>query len=1051
MSRQLTFLRADRPLTKSFGENLEVTPYPFCSRFTSAVVEYKTIEELFEIIQLVGAAGGALLKGHLSAQLNDEPRRNKHIPSADTSLLVIDYDRNDGFDSFDHLLQSIDPRLATTDYILQFSASAGIKTEAKLRAHAFFLLDRPLAPQILKQWFTNLNLSISRLRENTQLSKNGMALRYPLDVTINQNDKLIYVAPPALPFPDPIAERRLQLVKGGHRTYSFKHAVSVNANRSAAFALINELQDLSGLPKVAPKYGVIGEEELLLNPAQCVVTGTKVDGEFTRVNLNGGNSWAYWYWRSDPSILYNFKGELPCRLQDIDPAYYERIANEGSDSRDILALVFREKTTDTYYGLEYNEGTARLISCNRIGSRITLRDFMQQRGRICPRIIPDWDLTFDPTNMEQIDFSNRWVNLFFPSPLMANILRSDIISTYEASSFPTIERVIRHICVDDETYKHFIKWLAHIFKYRTKTQTAWIFSGTEGCVAGDTMLNLTRGKRNSAADRLRTIKDIYQKWSGVCNEPFNRSITPTKLMSHKDNHTIGFHEVYDIYESGIRPVWELTTATGRTIKATKEHPFMRPDGSFSPMEDLVLGDMVVVQGDRLIDRKGLGRNKARKTIHSIPHHPTAWQHIVNGKNYKRSHKARLVYEAEMNGLSYEDFLWIVKTDGEKAKSLNYLQDDQIVHHLDEDPTNDDLSNLAVIDKINHDRHHAKSTGLGTHPATYEAVTAIQYIGEEMTYDVTMKAPYHNYVANGFVVSNTGKGTLFHQVLTPLLGYRHSHLVNNDNLQEQYNEYLRTNIILFVDEGDIMASKSAETVLSKLRTLITDPRARVRMMRTDSFEVPSYSNLIIATNRTVPVALTQSDRRYNVAPKQDRKIEFADKEYARIPDELEAFGNFLKSMPISDTEMVNEVLKNEARERLIILSSTVADDFMASIRFGELQFFIDHLQPITPLPDNGYSAFSSIVKSWMMSAGEEALITQDDLLTVYRYVSGNQQITPKKFQHLSSRLGLDSVRRRVNGLMKLSYLVYFKTDRLDLEEWKQKNKATIYDVITGKKK
>jgi hypothetical protein len=40
--------------------------------------------------------------------------------------------------------------------------------------------------------------------------------------------------------------------------------------------------------------------------------------------------------------------------------------------------------------------------------------------------------------------------------------------------------------------------------------------------------------------------------------------------------------------------------------------------------------------------------------------------------------------------------------------------------------------------------------------SYSKVISIDYIGEEPTYDICCKAPHHNFVANGIVVSNSGK-------------------------------------------------------------------------------------------------------------------------------------------------------------------------------------------------------------------------------------------------------------------------------------------------------
>ena len=56
----------------------------------------------------------------------------------------------------------------------------------------------------------------------------------------------------------------------------------------------------------------------------------------------------------------------------------------------------------------------------------------------------------------------------------------------------------------------------------------------------------------------------------------------------------------------------------------------------------------------------------------------------------------------MNNLSLDTFIEILRKDPIKASRLKYLPADLIVHHLDEDCANDDLSNLEVINKFNHD-------------------------------------------------------------------------------------------------------------------------------------------------------------------------------------------------------------------------------------------------------------------------------------------------------------------------------------------------------------
>jgi hypothetical protein len=75
-----------------------------------------------------------------------------------------------------------------------------------------------------------------------------------------------------------------------------------------------------------------------------------------------------------------------------------------------------------------------------------------------------------------------------------------------------------------------------------------------------------------------------------------------------------------------------------------------------------------------------------------------------------------------------------------------------VHHLDEDRNNNDIDNLIKVCITCHARlHHGWHAGKSVFPSI---ITNIEYVGMEETYDIEMEAPFHNYVANGFVVHNS---------------------------------------------------------------------------------------------------------------------------------------------------------------------------------------------------------------------------------------------------------------------------------------------------------
>ena len=65
----------------------------------------------------------------------------------------------------------------------------------------------------------------------------------------------------------------------------------------------------------------------------------------------------------------------------------------------------------------------------------------------------------------------------------------------------------------------------------------------------------------------------------------------------------------------------------------------------------------------------------------------------------------------------------------------------------------------------HQKHHAKENTFGnpySHKyVSFDAIDSIVFVGNEEVYDLSMQAPDHNFVANGFVSHNSGPGPLKH--------------------------------------------------------------------------------------------------------------------------------------------------------------------------------------------------------------------------------------------------------------------------------------------------
>jgi len=227
MTIQLHFLAANVPLTKTFSLDdngiIVKSPYPMAKNFTSHQENVSTLSEFHDAVVKHAAQGHCLLKGQLDRPLVNESRAGHTSPNDKTNWVVFDVDglpltpadfmRILGFDD--------------TNYFVQYSASAGIIRQQDegiispdlTRYHIFVLLDKPYNPKDLKEWLKNLNLTVPQLKKELTLTATGMSLKWPLDISVCQNDKLIYIAPPicALGVIDTLSDRLQEQFNAGDK------------------------------------------------------------------------------------------------------------------------------------------------------------------------------------------------------------------------------------------------------------------------------------------------------------------------------------------------------------------------------------------------------------------------------------------------------------------------------------------------------------------------------------------------------------------------------------------------------------------------------------------------------------------------------------------------------------------------------------------------------------------------------------------------------------------------------------------------------------------
>ena len=530
MSFDVFFLTADKPIVKRYeitpntGE-LVKHPYPFVYEVTSNRETCHTLHDLHNHIQKYAKQGDCMVKGKLGRQLVTESRKGTTNSEELTEWICLDLDGIEGYQSVDHFLSDIG--CAETDYILQWSSSMGIENKAGFRCHIFMHLDKPVRPQQLKNWLQDLNLSRPTLSGQLQLTKTGNSLRWPLDITTCQNDKLLYIAPPDLgkgitdPFPEkgsrgkPASPRITFEQRTLKRLSLPTNLILQEALRDRTHAKVSELRVAAGLPKMkAVKYKFDGTVEYMANPGQATITDMKEERGFVYFNLNGGDSWAYYHPVESPEFIYNFKGEPAYKTQELLPQYWAKLTQQAAsgapDANGRIYLAFREFTSGVYWNGIYDTNTDKL-ELYPAKSETQLRHFMKNNKMPLGESIPDWKRVFEPNNPNVIDRQAQTVNIYNPSELM-----KDPTPPYVASPPGVINKIIDHVLGNDmATLDHFYNWLAVIVQHKTRAGTAWVLQGTQGTGKGLLMHNILTplfGYENVAAKRMEELESQFTEF-----------------------------------------------------------------------------------------------------------------------------------------------------------------------------------------------------------------------------------------------------------------------------------------------------------------------------------------------------------------------------------------------------------------------------------------------------------------------------------------------------------------------------------------------------------
>lgn len=270
------------------------------------------------------------------------------------------------------------------------------------------------------------------------------------------------------------------------------------------------------------------------------------------------------------------------------------------------------------------------------------------------------------------------------------------------------------------------------------------------CIAGDTKINFNRGGKGFSMP----IEKAHRHFHGIVKRYKWDQNIPTDVRSNKGGH-IGLHEIENIIYKGKRLTTKITLEDGKSVRLTGDHEVQTTHG-WVQAQHLKIDDKVITDGERVESKKK--KKRAYKRVAIGEAHPFSRpQTNSNGSTTYLIEEHRIVVEAGTNLLSLEEFISRCKNGD--IHGLNFIDPSEYhVHHTDEDIYNNSLSNLEVLPSADHlAKHRPGSAAFGYGIPTPVSVKKIERGRFEDVYDIMCTGPHHNFVANGVILHNCGKG------------------------------------------------------------------------------------------------------------------------------------------------------------------------------------------------------------------------------------------------------------------------------------------------------
>lgn len=260
-------------------------------------------------------------------------------------------------------------------------------------------------------------------------------------------------------------------------------------------------------------------------------------------------------------------------------------------------------------------------------------------------------------------------------------------------------------------------------------------AGMGYCVTGDTEVwsGAQENGHFNGVKKKWTIRELYEKTLSS----HGRSRLRLATIRCFDGTRFVPAGIRNVYQSGIKDVFEMVLENGRTIKASALHRFFTEDG-WKELQHLTIGQPLACNGKTVAEREAISYRMTGSGNHQ-------WQGDLASEQAGRQRAQRMYAQKPCVKCGHP---------GQR-------------HHKDGNTLNNEQGNIEFLCASCHGLHHAAINGSpNVLTISWSKIVSIKPIGQEMTYDLSVNHPAHNFVANGIVTHNSQE-SLRYVLLTDL--------------------------------------------------------------------------------------------------------------------------------------------------------------------------------------------------------------------------------------------------------------------------------------------